>query len=136
VKADPSLLEAAVLESVRWHPELVFPRKVKRDTVLEGVELPEGTQLHLCLGAANRDPARWGNPDQFDINRPFKRSVAFVAGAHSCLGQHVARQEIEAALGGLLERFPNIRWDPSKPPPKIIGNLVQRGPDALHVLLD
>ena len=131
-----SRLGPAVLESVRWHPDPLFPRKVKRDCVLAGVELPAGAHLHLCLGAANRDPARWERPDQFDIHRPFQRSVAFAAGAHSCLGQHVARQEITAALGALFDRFPNIRWDTSRPPAKLTGSLVQRGPGPLHVLLN
>jgi cytochrome P450 len=136
VIADRSLVGPAVLESVRWHPDPLFPRKVKRDCELAGTHLPAGAHLHLCLGAANRDPARWESPDQFDIHRPFQRSVAFAAGAHSCLGQHVARQEIAAALGALFDRFPNIRWDTSKPPAKLTGSLVQRGPGALHVRLD
>jgi cytochrome P450 len=135
VIADRSLMQSAILESVRWLPDPIFPRKVKRDTVLAGVNLPEGAHLHLCLGAANRDPARWQNPERFDIHRPFQRSVAFAAGAHSCLGQHVARQEISAALNGLFDRFPNIRWDPSMPPARLTGSLVQRGPGPLHVLL-
>jgi cytochrome P450 len=133
--ADRSLMQDAILESVRWLPDPLFPRKVKRDTVLQGVALPEGAHLHLCLGAANRDPKRWENPERFDVRRPFQRSVAFAAGAHSCLGQHVARQEIAAALNGLFDRFPNIRWDPAKPPAYLTGSLVQRGPGPLHVLL-
>jgi cytochrome P450 len=135
VMADRSLLDAAILESVRWYPQPLFPRKVMRDTELHGVELPAGAHLHLCLGAANRDPARWDNPDVFDIHRPFKRSLAFAAGAHSCLGQHVARAEISTALNALFDRFPNIRWDPSAPAPRLTGSLVQRGPGELHVLL-
>ena len=136
LKADPSLMTQTVLESVRWLGEPMFPRKVKRDTLLDGVELPEGAHLHVCVGAANRDPARWENPERFDIFRPFHRSVAFAAGAHSCLGQHVARQEIGAAINALLDRFPNIRWDPDYPPAKLTGNLVQRGPGPMHVLLN
>ena len=136
VIADRSLLGQAVLESVRWLPDPLFPRKVKRDCVLAGVELPEGAHLHLCLGAANRDPSRWENPEKFDIHRPFQRSVAFAAGAHSCLGQHVARQEIAAALNALFDHFPKIRWDLSKPPAKLTGSLIQRGPGPLHVLLN
>lgn len=136
VIADPSLLSNAVLESTRWNPDPLFPRKVIRNTELQGVKLPAGAALHLCIGAANRDPSRWDNPDQFDIHRPVQRSLAFAAGAHSCLGQHVARQEIEAAIGTLLERFPKIRWDPSRPPAKLTGGLVHRGPGPLHVLLN
>lgn len=135
VIADRSLLPNAILESTRWNPDPLFPRKVRRDTVLQGVELPAGAHLHLCLGAANRDPGRWDDPARFDIHRPVQRSVAFAAGAHSCLGQHVARQEIATALDALFDRFPNIRWDPSKPAARITGGLAQRGPTALHVLL-
>jgi cytochrome P450 len=135
VIADPSLLPNAILETTRWNPDPLFPRKVRRDTVLDGVTIPAGAHLHLCLGAANRDPARWDNPHRFDIHRPVQRSVAFAAGAHSCLGQHVARQEIVTALAALFARFPNIRPDPAKPPAHITGNLAQRGPTALHVLL-
>ena len=132
---DRSLLPNAILESTRWNPDPLFPRKVKRDTLLQGVELPAGAHLHLCLAAANRDPSRWKNPERYDIHRPVERSVAFAAGAHSCLGQHVARQEIASALNALFDRFPNIRWDPSKPPARLTGNLAQRGPTALPVLL-
>jgi cytochrome P450 len=128
-------MQDAILESVRWNPDPLFPRKVKRDTVLQGVALPAGAHLHLCLAAANRDPTRWENPERFDIHRPVQRSVAFAAGAHSCLGQHVARQEIATALDALFDRFPEIRWDTSKPPARITGSLAQRGPTALHVLL-
>jgi cytochrome P450 len=135
--ADRSLMNDAILEATRWYPpDPVFPRKVKRDTVLHGVELPEGAVLHLCIYAANRDPSRWDDPDQFNIFRPVQRSVAFAAGQHSCLGQHLARQEMSLALNALFDRFPNIRWDPSKPEAAMMGGLMQRGPTALHVLLD
>jgi cytochrome P450 len=92
--------------------------------------------MHLCLSSANRDPERWDNPDAFDIFRPLQRSVAFAAGAHSCLGQHVAREEIGGALNALFDRFPNMRWDPAHPPAKITGGLLGRGPGPLRVLLN
>jgi cytochrome P450 len=135
VARDRSLLQNAIMESTRWNPDPLFPRKVRKDTVLHGVELPRDAVLHLCLGAANRDPSRWKDPEKYDLHRPVQRSVAFAAGAHSCLGQHVARQEIAVTLGALFDRFPNIRWDPSKPPAKLTGSLAQRGPGPLHVLL-
>ena len=106
-----------------------------RDTVLEGVEIPAGSVMHLCLGSANRDPSRWERPDEFDVFRPVQRSLAFAAGAHSCLGQHVAREEMLGALNALLDRFPNMRWDPAYPPAKLSGSLLSRGPGPLHVLL-
>ncbi len=107
-----------------------------RDTELQGVEIPEGAIMHLCLGSANRDPERWENPDVYDLNRPVQRSLAFAAGAHSCLGQHVAREEMLGAINALLDRFPNLRWDPSQPPAKLSGGLISRGPGPLHVLLN
>ncbi len=135
VKADRSLISKVVLESARWHAtDIVFPRLVTRDVNLSGVDLPEGAILHMCLGAANRDPSRWENPDQFDIHRPVQRSVAFGAGPHSCLGQHVSRQEMVLAINAIIDRLPNVRWDKSKPPAKMIGGLFARGPSAIPVV--
>jgi cytochrome P450 len=137
VMGDRSLLQSAILESARWYPtDPLFPRKVIRDTSLHSVELPKSAVLHLCLSAANRDPSRWQNPDKYDVHRPMQRSVAFAAGHHSCLGQHVARQEMAVALNALFDRFPNLRWDPSMPPANLMGGLLQRGPGPLHVLLN
>lgn len=135
LKADRSLAGRTVLESARWHAtDLVFPRQAAKDATLEGVEIPKGAILHLCLGAANRDPARWEDAERFDITRPVQRSLAFAAGPHSCLGQHVSRQEMVTALNAVIDRLPNLRWDPSRPPAKLIGGLFMRGPNALPVV--
>jgi len=137
VKADRSLIPNAILEAARWHPtDPLFPRKVTKDTVLQGVEIPKGSAIHLSLGSANRDPSRWEDPDKFDVKRTMQRSMAFGTGAHSCLGQHVARQEFVMALNAIFDRLPNVRWDPSKPAPKILGGLMGRGPGPLHVVFD
>jgi cytochrome P450 len=137
VKADRSLLSKAILEGARWYPnDPVFARKAKRDCELQGTPIPKDAILHLCLGSANRDPERWENPDEFDLFRPVQRSLAFAAGAHSCLGQHVAREEMLGAINTLLDRFPNMRWDPDQPPAKLSGGLISRGPGPLHVLLN
>jgi len=135
LRKDRSLIPNAILESVRWHPtDPLFPRKVTRDTKLQGMELPAGAALHLCLGSANRDPSRWDDPDKFDIHRPMQRSLAFGTGVHSCLGQHVARQEIVLALNAIFDRLPDVRWDDTKPRGKIMGGLMGRGPGPLHVV--
>jgi cytochrome P450 len=135
LKADRSLAGKVILEAARWHPtDLVFPREAAEDVTLEGVDIPKGAIIHLCLGSANRDPSRWENPDRFDISRPVQRSVAFAAGPHSCLGQHVSRREMESALNAVMDRLPNVRWDPSKPPAKLVGGLFARGPNALPVV--
>jgi cytochrome P450 len=137
VKADRSLLPNVILESARWHAtDLVFPRLVQQDVTLEGVEVPKGALLHMCLGSANRDPARWADPEKFDIFRPVQRAVAFGAGAHSCLGQHVSRQEMVVALNTVFDRLPKLRWDTSKPPARLTGGLFARGPSALPVMFD
>jgi len=136
-KADRSLAPRVVLESARWHAtDLIFPRRVEQDVTLEGVDIPKGAMLHMCLGAANRDANRWEDPDRFDIMRPVQRALAFGGGPHSCLGQHVSRQEMVVALNAIMDRLPNLRWDPSKPPARLVGGLFQRGPSALPVVFD
>lgn len=135
VKADRSLLPKVILEAARWHAtDLVFPRLVQQDVTLDGVEVPKGALLHMCLGSANRDPKRWTHPEKFDIFRPLQRALAFGGGPHSCLGQHVSRQEMTEALNAVLDRLPNVRWDDSKPPARLTGGLFARGPSALPVV--
>ena len=71
-----TLLKAAIEESVRWMPtDPMFSRWVAEDTELDGIEIPKGSVLHLCLGAANRDPERWERPDEFDLRRPLQAGV-------------------------------------------------------------
>jgi cytochrome P450 len=87
------------------------------------------------IGTANRDPKRYQDPERFDIFRPQGRHMAFGYEPHLCLGQHLARIEMERALNVLLDQLPNLRLDPDKPSPKIVG-LQARAPDAIHVLFD
>ena len=136
VRADRALLRNAIEESVRWQPtDPMFSRWVTEDTELEGVHLPKGSVVHLCLGAANRDPARWDDPDEYDINRPLKPSFGFGGGPHVCLGMHVARAEMATGIGALLDRLPNLRLDPDHEPPRYIG-LYERGANEIHVRFD
>jgi len=136
VKADRKLIDKAIEESVRWNPtDPVFSRLVAQDTELEGVHLPEGSVLEICLGAANRDPRRWDNPDAYDLHRPLQSHMGFGMGGHQCLGMNVARSEIFVAINALLDAFPNIRLDPDAPAPHITGGLEQRGMSAIPVLL-
>jgi cytochrome P450 len=89
--------------------------------------------LHLCLGAANRDPERWERPDEYDIGRPLKPTLGFGGGPHVCLGMHVARAEMAVGIGALLDRLPGLRVDPDAEPPRAIG-LYERGVTALPVV--
>ncbi|MBM3660416.1 MAG: cytochrome P450 [Actinobacteria bacterium] len=134
VRADRTLLRAAIEESLRWEAtDPMFSRWVTTDTTLGGVDLPKGSVLHLCLGAANRDPARWERPDEYDIDRPAKPSQGFGSGPHICLGMHVARAELFTGISALLDRLPDLRLDPDAPAPEIIG-LYERGATEIPVV--
>ncbi|HTR70042.1 MAG TPA: cytochrome P450 [Mycobacteriales bacterium] len=136
VRADRSLLKPAIEECLRWQPtDPMFSRWVTRDVEHFGVRIPEGSVIHLCLGAANRDPARWDRPDAYDIHRPPKASLAFGSGSHICLGMHVARAEMTTGVNALLDRLPNLRLDPDAEPPRLIG-FYERGATAIPVVFD
>src|SRR5690606_1167816 len=113
---------AVVEESVRWMPtDPVFSRFAWEDTSLHGVDIPAGAVVHACFGAANRDPARWDDPDTFDPGRTPMTHLGFGSGPHICLGMHVARAEIHTAVAAVLDRLPGLRLDPDAEPPRIIG---------------
>lgn len=136
VRDDRALLRAAIEESLRWMPtDPMFSRWVTEDTDFYGAHLPKGSVVHICIGAANRDPARWERPDEFDIARPLKSSLAFGGGAHICLGMHVARAEMITGIEALLDRLPNLRLDPDAEPPRFVG-MYERGATAIPVLFD
>jgi cytochrome P450 len=134
VVADRSLLRATIEESLRWCPnDPVFSRYTSTDTEVGGVDIPAGSVVQVCLGAANRDPSRWEHPDEFDIRRSLVSSLGFGGGPHVCIGQHVARAEIFTAIDALLSRLPHLRLDPSAEPPQIIG-LYERGPTEINAI--
>ena len=134
IRSDRNLVKAAVEECVRWMPtDPMFARFVTRDVEFHGVSMPVGSVLHLCLGAANRDPARWVQPDAYDIDRKPMAHVGFGSGPHMCLGMHVARAEMSVALNTLLDRLPNLRLDPEAEPPRMIG-MYERGATEIPVV--
>ena len=134
VRQDRSLVPRALEEGLRWNgPFITSPRVTTEDTELEGVKIPKGAFVHIGLAAANNDPARIEDPRQFNLFRGTKNHVGFGMGPHMCIGQHLARLEITRALNALLDRLPNLRLDPSKPPPKVSGAMM-RTPSGLHVL--
>jgi cytochrome P450 len=136
VRDDRTLLRPAIEESVRWAPtDPMFSRWVTRDLEFFGVNLPKGSVLHICLGAANRDPQRWENPDAYDLFRPMRPTLAFGGGPHVCIGQHVARAEMTVAINALLDRLPELRLDPDGEAPRFIG-FYERGATAIPVRFD
>jgi cytochrome P450 len=131
---DRALLRAAIEEAVRWAPtDPMFSRYATRDTELAGVQIPEGAVVHNCIGAANRDPARWDRPDEFDPWRAPTSTLGFGGGPHICIGMHVARAEMFTAISALLDRLPNLRLDPDAEPPEIIG-MYERGPSEINAV--
>jgi len=134
VRDDRELMRRAVDEALRWDSTAAIIRRlVTRDVELCGVAIPAGAVLELNLCAADRDPARWDDPDRFDPYRPAKPHLAFISGPHVCLGMHVARAEMIVAMDAVLDRLPNLRFDPEAPHAKIIG-LEHRGPNGVPVL--
>lgn len=122
VRKDRSLVPRAVEEALRWDgPLTVLTRQTTRAVTLDGIEIAAGTKIDVVQGSANRDPARYPNPDSFDVLRPPGRNLAFAYGPHICIGLHLARLEMARALNALLDRLPNLRLDPDYPPPRVVG---------------
>ncbi|MEX0348440.1 MAG: cytochrome P450 [Paracoccaceae bacterium] len=112
---DPELLPLAVEEVLRFRsPNQFGNRETTKSVEIEGLAIAAGTNLHLCIGAANRDPAVFENPKRFDIARKPNRHLAFAGGPHVCVGLTLARLEGRVALGRLLRRFPNYRLLPGR----------------------
>jgi cytochrome P450 len=131
---DREVLKNTVEESLRWLPtDPAFGRFCIEDTVVAGTPIEKGSVVHLNLGAANRDPARWENPEEFDPYRPKKASLGFGGGAHICLGMHVARAEMNVGIGALFDRLPNLHLDPDAEAPQFIG-MYERGATAIPVV--
>jgi cytochrome P450 len=107
--AEPALLPSAVEELLRFESPLQLNNRLTTvPLALGGVDIAPGTFLTLAIGAANRDPAQFPDPDRLDIARKPNQHLAFGHGAHACAGMNVARLEARIAIGRLLARFPRI----------------------------
>lgn len=110
--AEPDLLRTAIEEVLRYESSnQLGNRSVAVATEIGGVAMPVGTLITICIGAANRDPEIFPEPDRFDIARTPNRHLAFAGGVHQCAGMNVARMEARIALGAFLKRFPNYALD-------------------------
>jgi cytochrome P450 len=136
VRADRGLVNKAIDESIRYEPVATFKvRQAANATEIRGVQIPKGAMVSCIVSSANRDEEAFVNADKFDIDRKPRPSFGFGFGPHMCIGQFVAKTEINCALNAILDLMPNLRLDPSKPAPKITGAQL-RGPHELHVLWD
>ena len=110
--ADPSLVTSAVDEMLRWDsPVQLDVRTALEATELDGRPVEKGQQYVTLLGAANRDPARFTDPDRFDIRRDEGPPMSFAAGVHYCLGVNLSRAEGQEVFSSLIARFSAIELD-------------------------
>lgn len=115
LRADRTLMAAAIEETIRWEgPLLITSRECAADTELGGVAIPAGASVVVNVGSANHDETRWSDPDGFDIFRAPQPHIAFGHGVHMCLGMHLARMEMATAVNRLLDRCPRLRPDPDR----------------------
>ena len=132
--ADPEgLAETAVDEFLRFQsPNQLGNRAATEAVSFHGETLPAGTRIHLCIGAANRDPQRFEDPDRLDLARRPNRHLAFAGGPHTCLGFTLARMEGRVAILRFLARFPDYALE--GPAPRT-GRVRFRGFDRLPARL-
>ncbi|WP_395295773.1 cytochrome P450 [Kitasatospora hibisci] len=120
------LLPTAVEELMRWDTPLqMFERWVLEDIEVRGATIPRGAEIALLFGSANRDPARFADPDRLDLGRADNPHITFGAGIHFCLGAPLARLELSESFGALLRRAPGLRLvrDPEWRPGYVIRGL-------------
>lgn len=110
VVADRSLVHGAVEEALRLEgPAFQVPRVLASDYELGGVQIPAGAAVMVSQAMASRDSGRWKDPHRFDVRRPVRPHLAFVAGPHTCLGLHLARMQMQTMLRMLAERLPDTQ---------------------------
>jgi cytochrome P450 len=110
LRRDPARIESAVEELLRFDPPVQWITRVAaQDLELGGQSIRRAELVLAALGAANRDPAVFQNPEQLDIRRQDNRHLSFGSGIHFCLGAALARMEAQIAIGSLIARFPNLK---------------------------
>jgi cytochrome P450 len=116
LKTDPSLVPAAVEESLRLHPPFYgFFRRATKSSSVAGVEIYAGSDVYLSWAAANRDATRFADPLEFRLDRRSNPHLSFGAGIHVCPGTALARMELRVLLQELLRRLPDLRVETRDP---------------------
>ena len=124
LRANPDLIVEAAEEMLRRYGFAIPMRRVAKETTLGGWTMMPGEWLALCYPGADLDPREFEKPEQFDLNRESKVHLAFGAGAHRCLGAHLARVELQVLYQQILKRLPEFRLDPDKPATFHSGNII------------
>ncbi|MFD5409032.1 cytochrome P450, cyclodipeptide synthase-associated [Streptomyces nojiriensis] len=142
VRREPDLLAAALAETLRYTPPVqLIPRQAEEDTVFAGATVPAGATVFCMIGAANRDPDAFTDPDTFDIHRPdlstarsftaAAQHLSFGAGLHQCVGTAFARAQLETVAALLLPLLDQVRHSPGSRYRE--AGLYTRGPLALSL---
>jgi cytochrome P450 len=132
LRDEPGITKNAAEELFRYDPTNQFNnRLLLEDVVVDGIRIPAGEQVAIMIGAANRDPVQFPDPDRLQLARPTPQHVAFAFGAYYCIGNALARTEVQVALRGLLDRFPALR--PAGDTFEWRASLRNRGPAELRI---
>jgi cytochrome P450 len=131
LREDRGLVGTAVEELMRYDTPLqLFERWVLDEIEVDGTVIPRGSEVALLFGSANHDPAVFAEPEALDLSRPENPHISFSAGIHYCIGAPLARIELAASMGALLDQAPSLRLaaEPERKP-----NFVIRGLEGLLV---
>ncbi len=135
VRQNLSLIPAATDELLRWNgPAQLLPKRTVKDVEIDGTSIPAGSHIYCYIGHANRDPRHWEHSESFDPERKRSQHLAFSFGPHFCVGNQLARAEIEVVFRKTLEKLPNLRRDPEAPEHSVQG-VVFRSADFVHGLV-
>ncbi len=115
LKREPTMIQSAVEEVIRYDSAIQMLTRIATDNLEIGNQtIKAGEKIVLCLGAANRDPAQFPNPDELNINREQNHHLAFADGIHYCLGAALARVETQIAINTLIQTFPDLKLASNK----------------------
>ena len=130
----PDMIRQAVEELLRWESPVQFTARVlKEDIEIAGQRIPRKWTILCMLGAANRDPKQFKDPNTLNLKRLNNQHLAFSAGPHFCIGSQLARMEGQVAISGLLKRFPKMQL--TGPRPEYAPTFGFRGLKSLNVTL-
>ena len=134
LRDSPDLIRSGVEELLRYQSPVQFiARLAKEELEIEGAQLSAGEAVLVMLGAANRDPKQFRDPDNFDLGRLNNAHLAFGAGPHFCIGNQIARLEAQAAILKIVQRFPKLRF--AQQAPQWAPNYALRGFQSLPLYL-
>jgi pimeloyl-[acyl-carrier protein] synthase len=133
LRKNPQLIESAIEEALRYDSptQAPNPQIATEDVEVDGRKISRGEVVTVLIGAANRDPAKFPEPDRFDIERADGEHLAFSHGAHYCLGASLARLQTQIAIAAIVRRMPKLRLVTDRLKWKTMGRF--RGLESLPV---